>query len=407
MAGIGWIDFSPDHRDKVASVIDLLKPEGKIDELGIGVIRDALSDAFFPGFSTIQTRAKYFLIVPRILKEYQIQYGNRKSRPALKEYLRTRENQILRFLAEKYRNTNEQGIFGITLVGTTRELARKPSSIYWSGLRLFNIVNTHLSLTEYIARQDRQESLVDLLAMTDDEKGDDLDAGYEDPFGIKLPYNHQDGDQDLSIELEYEEADFLRDKIIDNHHDKLIGQVLKNIKLMDLFVKTGSFRDLCDVFWEKEIPIETKRLLSLAKDFDKVIHGAHIRYNCLLQERFGTDDILREFSNDWDVWWDRLIADEEMIRNFDEDRLLELAVTLKPFTRDFVKDWIEGLRRSETVEFFDRLTIDQEKNNKLAKARLRSGATERVSGWIGIDGLSYRFPAARDIVRDIQHGLGK
>ena len=107
MAGIGWIDFSPDHRDRVASVIDLLKPEGKIDELGIGVIRDALSDAFFPGFSTIQTRAKYFLIVPRILKEYQIQYKNKKSRPALKEYLRTRENQIIRFLAEKYRDTNE------------------------------------------------------------------------------------------------------------------------------------------------------------------------------------------------------------------------------------------------------------------------------------------------------------
>jgi hypothetical protein len=315
MAGIGWIDFSPDHRDKVATVIDLLKPEGKIDELGIGVIRDALSDTFFPGFSTIQTRAKYFLIVPRILKEYQIQYENRKNKPALKEYLRTRENQIIRFLAEKYRDTDEQGIFGITLAGTTRELARKPSSIYWSGLRLFNIVNTHLSLTEYIARQDRQDSLIDLLTMTDDEKGDDLDAGYEDPFGIKLPDNNQNWDQDLSIEPEYEEADFLRDKIIDNHQDKLIGQMLKNRKLIDLFVKIRSFGDLCDVFWEKEIPIETKRLLKLAKDFNEIIHGAHIRYNCLLQERFGTDDMLEGFSNDWDLWRNRLMADRGTLFN--------------------------------------------------------------------------------------------
>lgn len=264
-----------------------------------------------------------------------------------------------------------------------------------------------MSLTEYIARQDRQDSLIDLLAMTDDEKGDDLDAGYEDPFGIRLPDSNQDWDQGLSIELEYEEADFLRDKIINNHHDKLIGQVLKNRKLMDLFVKIRSFGDLCDVFWEKEIPSKTKALLRLAKNFNKIIHGAHIRYNCLLQERFGTEDMLRKFRNDWDKWWDGLMADEEMIRNFDVDRLFELAATLRPFTRTFVNNWIEGLRNSESTEFFDRLITVQEVRNKGPKARLRPGATERVSGWIGIDGLTYRFPVARDMVRDIQHGIGK
>ena len=78
MAGLGWIDFSPEHRDKVASVIDMLKPEGRVDELGIGIIRNALSNALFPGTSTIQTRAKYFLIIPRIFKDYQITYDNKK-----------------------------------------------------------------------------------------------------------------------------------------------------------------------------------------------------------------------------------------------------------------------------------------------------------------------------------------
>lgn len=32
------------------------------DELGIGTVRDAFADALFPGTSTIQTRAHYFLI---------------------------------------------------------------------------------------------------------------------------------------------------------------------------------------------------------------------------------------------------------------------------------------------------------------------------------------------------------
>ena len=38
-----------------------------LDELGIGLIRDGFSDLFFPGTSTIQTRAKYFFIVPYAL----------------------------------------------------------------------------------------------------------------------------------------------------------------------------------------------------------------------------------------------------------------------------------------------------------------------------------------------------
>ena len=71
MSSIGWVDFSSEHREKVKSVIDLLSTPGVIDELGIGVIRDSFSDSLFPGVSTIQTRAKYFLTIPRIFKDYE------------------------------------------------------------------------------------------------------------------------------------------------------------------------------------------------------------------------------------------------------------------------------------------------------------------------------------------------
>ena len=43
------------------------------------VVRDALANVFFPGTSTIQTRAKYFLIVPRIFKEYEVKFSNKKN----------------------------------------------------------------------------------------------------------------------------------------------------------------------------------------------------------------------------------------------------------------------------------------------------------------------------------------
>lgn len=50
-------------------MINLLSEQGAVDELGIGIIRDAFANYFFPGTSTIQNRAKYFLIVPYVLRE--------------------------------------------------------------------------------------------------------------------------------------------------------------------------------------------------------------------------------------------------------------------------------------------------------------------------------------------------
>lgn len=68
---LGWIDFSKTERNKVLTVLDLLSENGTLDELGIATIRDGFSDLFFPGTSTIQTRAKYFFIVPYALRDLE------------------------------------------------------------------------------------------------------------------------------------------------------------------------------------------------------------------------------------------------------------------------------------------------------------------------------------------------
>ena len=68
---LGWIDFSKSERSKVLSVLDLLSESGTLDELGIAAVRDGFSNRFFPGTSTIQTRAKYFFAVPYALKQLE------------------------------------------------------------------------------------------------------------------------------------------------------------------------------------------------------------------------------------------------------------------------------------------------------------------------------------------------
>ncbi len=98
MSGIGWVDFSSEHRDKVKSVIDLLSAPGVIDELGIGIIRDSFSDSLFPGISTIQTRAKYFLTVPRIFREYEKLPSKKRRRTKLSSFLGDEENRCMEMM---------------------------------------------------------------------------------------------------------------------------------------------------------------------------------------------------------------------------------------------------------------------------------------------------------------------
>ena len=58
---LGWIDFSKNDRNIAFSVLKLLEEPGAVDEMGIGIFRDAFADILFTGTSTIQTRAKYFI----------------------------------------------------------------------------------------------------------------------------------------------------------------------------------------------------------------------------------------------------------------------------------------------------------------------------------------------------------
>ena len=63
-ATIAWLDYSERDRRRALDVVDLLREPSTVDELGLAAVRDAFADLLFPGTSTIQTRARYFLFVP-------------------------------------------------------------------------------------------------------------------------------------------------------------------------------------------------------------------------------------------------------------------------------------------------------------------------------------------------------
>lgn len=63
---IGWIDFSPEERSRTLTVLSSLSEPGSVDELGVGIVRDAMADVLFPGTSTLLTKARYFFFVPYV-----------------------------------------------------------------------------------------------------------------------------------------------------------------------------------------------------------------------------------------------------------------------------------------------------------------------------------------------------
>ena len=102
----GWIDFAEDDRRRMLDVVRLFQEQETLDELGVGTIRDAFSDHFFPGTSTIQTRARYMLFIPWIYRELE---KKRLSGAKMERRARTDEIKLIKALL-KSEDTN--GIIG-------------------------------------------------------------------------------------------------------------------------------------------------------------------------------------------------------------------------------------------------------------------------------------------------------
>jgi hypothetical protein len=127
---LSWLDYSEHERRKMLDVIGLFGERTTRDELGLGGVRDAFADLLFPGTSTIQTAAKYFLFVPWIYLGLE-----QKRTPSAKIAVRGRKLEIE--LARQLETSGEvEGVIGRI---AKEKLQRLPSSIYWQGLYQWGI----------------------------------------------------------------------------------------------------------------------------------------------------------------------------------------------------------------------------------------------------------------------------
>lgn len=415
MSAIGWIDFSSEHREKVRAVLDLLKVKGVVDELGVGVIRDSLADHMFPGVTTVQTRAKYFPLTALLINRYLNLWKQGRARGTLEAYLDKEERRCRIQLVRNTPNLKNTGIIGSTFGEKENEgVMRRPSSIYWNGLCAFGMIRPRVSLSEYDRRLNQPKASLRALAReTSNKQGDDWDAEHFEPFMATHPEYGDEDDylENLEIHLTRDEAILLREQITSAQPDSLLAKILRSPEATKQVLRLSNppeFSDFSELPFVKNLEApELVRTVELARDFWIIFDGAYIRYNCLLQERFGSSERKEEFQGYWEDWHQRIQdfpdtwSTEEMW-----NRVKAHGSRVRPMTKRFIEGWIAEAQKGATdLEKCNQLVIAQERNNKKRRARLRPGnESESVNGWLGLSGLNYRLTQVKQLVQDIAEG---
>ena len=405
MLKIGWVDFSKEHRKRVLNVLSFLNQKGAVDELGIGVIRDRLADILFPGTSTIQTRAKYFFIVPWIIRDIERQ----NLQPRLFEQkLLEAENKMIEVL----KAAGGDGIIGEI---SGEKLKRKPAEIYWNGLRTYGIFRHQgLNMTRYmqIAGQLNSEKLNKkrLLRTEDGEYIDDRDAFGMSKLGPSwhVPEPPENWQSELSIELNSAEAAFLRERIITapDSRDSLWAALLKDfsseIKDLNVFMELKPF--------VKKMTKEIQNDYKSAFEFSRLINGAHIRYNLIFFRNALSEEKHAIYEQQWQEWVDDMRLFD--FSGWDTEAFLYRLSVRQGGTREFVRRWVEYAKRANHADlnmldnFIEKreVIIKGKERSKLLKAKEQSINTDyKVIGIIGY--LQYRWPNAQRLLKDILEGL--
>ena len=253
---LGWIDFSRSDRDKVLNVLDKPSEPTTLDELGIAPVRDGFANLFFPGTSSIQTRAKYFFLVPYALRSLEKELAGMKQ---FKEALQ-RFDEIQKNCCDELCNKDDnKNIIGSRARKQGKWIMRTPADIYWAGLRSYGIISEKISLSEYIRyiwefknnllNQKSQGYCNDPDNCDDESDDEDAVVGKNNKLLIIPTYKSSCLEKGkISIKLNDDEQKFLTKQIIENHPQSLLAYILSNPnEFKETISSINDFKDFKDL----------------------------------------------------------------------------------------------------------------------------------------------------------------
>lgn len=374
MSSLAWLDTSPDDERRMREIVRMFSDTSTLDDLGIGQVRDSLSDQMFPGTSTIHARPRYFLIIPWIYERAAAKYTG--------TMITSKANDEERKLIEVLRSpTPVRGMIGARAGKTVQNL---PSSIYWSALQRYGI-------------------LVDARGLRWN-----IDIPPPPGFPKKL---------DGGLDLGYDEAEWLRERIMTAAPGSYLSHLLA----------VGLDPDPDDAVWPWDHPAlstattDIVDLVEHARLFSLAINGATLIYNLLIAERFdavSADDqgLSAGYSDLLADWADEVDRNRSALDAWDVDSFWAAvsrgrSAPVALGTSIFVSEWIAKVRQQDShslasTESIRRMISDRERKNKGQQSRL--GNERAIRNWGGSSGsarLDFRWPIVRRMLSDIRKGL--
>jgi hypothetical protein len=385
---LGWVDFSRDDRNKIMKTLSLLEEHTAVDELGIGIIRDGFANILFPGTSTLHTRAKYLVLTPYLFSSAEKQ--NFKATREVPAWIAKKEYDLVGTLIANSTSNSETGIIGKTNYGLKKSNKAKPSAIYWSALRTFEILKderlTYKNACDIVYAKSNQRHNISI--QTEGETFDDSTAANQNMTifsPLRLEYSL---DRDTSINLTVDEAKFLFDKITTakNSKDSLLAYLLSKGLTFD------NFEDIASI----SLPEYLQYDYELACNFADFIYGAHIRYNVIYSD-YKDEDMIAEYT-DW--------RESFPFEDFSLSKILS-RVNGNFMVNTFLEKFLTFSKLGDD-ESTDKLIINREHQIKHDRAKLCNSKVYpyNLEKPIHHYKLNYRYPTVRDIANDILSGFG-
>lgn len=394
---VAWLDTSEDEQRTAREIVELFSQKDSVDELGLGQIRDVLSNELFAGTSVLQTRARYYLFIP-----WCYEAASRKGKTGKALVAQGEANE--RRLISAMKNAGLEDSAG--LIGSRVGAAIKtlPSTMYWNGMITYDI---------------RQDAPIGSLgSVHEDEQSTEHLDGLPPEWDAWATQHMPDGFPDEvpgGFALTRDEAEWLRDRMLKANGNRVMGKLLTRSEEIPP----------CAFPWSPEVDLEWSDDDDLGRAywFSNFMHGSALLYNVLIGQRW--NDVKREESDDTDLaarfrmmldeWEEEFLRTEETLTYSGVDDLLRFVTSKNPNitlrTQTFVREWVEG---AQAAARSGRSVMDDADLRQLVRVReQRKGRQSRfnndkmLDGWegSGFGQLAYRWGTVRTLVNDIVRGL--
>ena len=411
-SSLTWIAHDRDEHDRVNRILAALKQSEARDEMGLGAVRDSLADQLFPGTSTIQTRIRYFLIVPWCFQHIEAKYIRY---PKFGSQVERLERDLI---APLLAHDDVAGTFGRV---TGRDVKRLPSSVYWAGLATWGIRKLDLSQQRYTRQIDQVYQRQKLQRRNDDgELIRDSSAIMWDP---DLPPPPQGFPDKLSLNLEKREAEYLRDRI----------QTAAPHSMLAILARAPQLAGLEHTPFPWNYPgvegfSETvQEVLHHAQIMSELMWGAALLYNWQLaglaapeasQDRLQA--IRDDRSADLQRWRAKTLqaGGLKRLQDWDFRRFQQVCGqpghNISDRTWAFIQGWrqcvvdCEGLVENDIAA--QELVYKRELFMKRSggRSRFKNESLRAIwNGTAGIGRMGFRWPGAHELLNDIHAGLGR